>query len=71
MLRLFDDSEELLVLVNPISRAKIFMLPDGEWEVNITDCCVSESPLAVCCEGMFVPPISVMVLKRYRWKRSG
>lgn len=65
-IKLFSDEEELLLLVNPIPRARAFMLPEGEWELNISDCEVSSKPLAILCEGVFVPPISVMVLKKHK-----
>lgn len=63
-LHLFDESEELLIFVNPIPRAKVFILPDGEWEMLVSDTMVSDRPMGIYCEGVFVPPISVMVLKK-------
>lgn len=42
-LRLFDESEELLIFVNPIPRAKVFILPDGEWEMLVSDTMASEN----------------------------
>lgn len=66
-LKLYNEEEELLLLVNPIPRARAFVLPDGEWELNISDSAVSNSPLAIYCEGVFVPPISVMVLRKHNW----
>lgn len=63
-LRWFDDSEELLILINPIPRAKLFVLPDGEWQVYVSDIRAGVTPLATYCEGVFVPPISAMVLKK-------
>ncbi len=63
-LHLFDESEELLIFVNPIPRAKVFILPDGEWEMLVSDSAVSVRPMGIYCEGVFVPPISVMVLKK-------
>lgn len=66
-LKLFNEEEELLLLINPIPRARAFVLPDGEWELNISDSTVSNSPLAIYCEGVFVPPISVMVLRKHNW----
>lgn len=65
-LRLFDESEELLIFVNPIPRAKVFILPDGEWEMLVSDTMASEKPMGIYCEGVFVPPISVMVLRKMR-----
>lgn len=62
-IKLFNEVEQLLIYVNPIPRAKPFVLPDGEWELLISDSAVSEKPMATLCEGVFVPPISVMVLK--------
>ena len=55
-------SEEILILVNPIPRAKMFILPDGEWLLHISDIAASDTPLATYCEGVVVPPISAMVL---------
>ena len=66
-LKLYNEEEELLILVNPIPRARAFVLPEGEWELNISDSAVSLSPLAIYCEGVFVPPISVMVLRKHKW----
>lgn len=63
-LRWFNESEEILILINPIPRAKMFVLPDGEWQVYISDIKAGVSPLATYCEGVFVPPISAMVLKK-------
>lgn len=63
-LKLFGYGEELLLLVNPIPRAKVFVLPDGEWQLYISDTKASSEPMATYCEGVFVPPISVMVLKK-------
>ncbi len=59
-----DESEELLILVNPVPRAKMFVLPDGEWQVYISDIKAGTTPLCTYCEGVFVPPISAMVLKK-------
>ncbi|MCD7848209.1 MAG: type I pullulanase [Oscillospiraceae bacterium] len=66
MVHLFDENEELLILVNPIPRAKMIGLPDGEWQLHITDIKASLTPLATYCEGVFVPPISAMVLKKLK-----
>lgn len=66
-LRLFNDHEELLIYINPIPKAKVFPLPYGEWEVLVSDTTVSREPMAIYCEGVFVPPISVMVLKKFNW----
>lgn len=63
---LFDHDEELLILINPIPRAKAFTLPDGEWQLHVSDTAVSLSPMATYCEGVFVPPISAMVLKKLK-----
>ena len=63
-LMLRGENEELLILVNPIPRAKMFVLPDGEWQVYVSDIKAGNCPLATYCEGVFVPPISVMVLKK-------
>ncbi len=63
-LMLRDDQDEILILVNPIPRAKMFVLPDGEWQVYISDIKAGITPLATYCEGVFVPPISVMVFKK-------
>ncbi len=65
-LRLFDEEEELLIFVNPIPRAKVFILPDGEWEMLVSDTMASEKPMGIYCEGVFVPPISVMVLRKMK-----
>ncbi len=65
-IQLYSESEELLILVNPIPRAKMFVLPDGEWELHVSDAAVSDSAMAILCEGVFVPPISAMVLKKFR-----
>lgn len=65
-IRLFDENDELLIYVNPIPRAKVFLLPDGEWQVYISDVAASKAPMATYCEGVFVPPISVMVLKKLK-----
>ena len=54
--------DELLILVNPVPRAKMFILPDGEWNLHISDIKASAEPLATYCEGVIVPPISAMVL---------
>ena len=54
--------EEMLILVNPIPRAKMFLLPDGEWYLHISDIKASTEPLATYCEAIAVPPISAMVL---------
>lgn len=54
--------EELLILINPIPRAKMFILPDGEWHMHVSDISASVTPLATYCEGVIVPPISAMVL---------
>lgn len=54
--------EEMLILVNPIPRAKMFELPDGEWHLHVSDIACSEAPMATYCEGVIVPPISAMVL---------
>ena len=53
--------EEMLMLINPIPRAKMFMLPDGEWLLHVSDIKASTEPLATYCEGVVVPPISAMV----------
>lgn len=63
-LKWFNEDEEILILVNPIPRAKMFVLPDGEWQVYVTDIKAGVTPLATYCEGVFVPPISAMVLKK-------
>ena len=63
-LKLFDDNDEILILANPVPRAKMAVLPDGEWQVYISDIKAGNEPLATYCEGVFVPPISVMVLKK-------
>lgn len=54
--------EEMLILINPIPRAKMFILPEGEWYLHVSDVYASEKPLATFCEGVIVPPISAMVL---------
>ena len=54
--------EEMLMLINPVPRAKMFGLPDGEWYLHVSDVYCSDTPLATYCEGVIVPPISVMVL---------
>lgn len=54
--------EELLMLINPIPRAKMFALPDGEWHLHVSDIKASVEPFATYCEGVIVPPISAMVL---------
>ncbi len=54
--------EEMLILVNPIPRAKMFLLPDGEWYLHVSDIKASTEPLATYCEAIVVPPISAMVL---------
>lgn len=54
--------EQILILVNPIPRAKMFMLPDGEWYLYVSDIKASNEPMATYCEGIAVPPISAMVL---------
>lgn len=59
-----DGGESILILVNPIPRAKMFMLPDGEWYLYVSDIAASIKPLATYCEGVVVPPISAMVLIR-------
>lgn len=64
-IKLFGYDEELLILINPIPRAKMFVLPDGEWELILSDTMGSDKPMAIYCEGVFVPPISAMVLKKY------
>ena len=64
-IHLYDEEEELLIFVNPIPRAKLFALPDGEWRLCVSDCTVSENALAIFCEAVYVPPISVMVLKKF------
>ena len=56
--------DDMLILVNPIPRAKMFILPDGEWHLHISDISCSETPMATYCEGVIVPPISVMVMIR-------
>lgn len=63
-LKLCNESEQLLILINPVPRAKMFVLPEGEWEVYISDIKASSEPMATYCEGVFVPPISAMVLIR-------
>lgn len=57
-----NGAEPILILVNPIPRAKFFMLPDGEWFLHVSDITASQTPLATYCEGVVVPPISSMVL---------
>ena len=64
-IHLYDEEEELLIFVNPIPRAKLFALPNGEWRLCVSDCTVSENALAIFCEAVYVPPISVMVLKKF------
>ncbi len=59
---LLSQSEDMLILINPITRAKMFMLPDGEWHLHVSDIAASNEPLATYCEGVVVPPISAMVL---------
>lgn len=59
-----NGGENILILINPIPRAKMFMLPDGEWYLHVSDISASEKPLATYCEGVVVPPISAMVLVR-------
>lgn len=61
-LKLSDESEQILLLINPVPRARMFVLPEGEWEVYISDIKASGEPMATYCEGVFVPPISAMVL---------
>ena len=63
-LRLNTPTECLLILVNPVPRAKMMTLPDGEWYLHVSDITASESPMATYCEGIIVPPISGMVLIR-------
>ena len=63
-LRLNTPTECLLILVNPVPRAKMMTLPDGEWYLHVSDIAASESPMATYCEGIIVPPISGMVLIR-------
>lgn len=63
-LKLSDEDEHILILINPVPRAKMFVLPEGEWEVYISDIKASNEPMATYCEGVFVPPISAMVLVR-------
>ncbi len=63
-LRLSGAEESMLILVNPIPRAKMFMLPDGEWYLHVSDIAASAKPMATYCEGVVVPPISAMVLVR-------
>ena len=55
-------SEELLILINPVPRAKMFILPEGEWNLHVSDVKASTDPLATFCEGVVVPPISAMAL---------
>lgn len=57
-----NGSEPMLILINPIPRAKLFMLPDGEWLLHVSDIKASNDPMATYCEGVVVPPISAMVL---------
>lgn len=57
-----DESEQILVMINPIPRAKMMVLPEGEWELYISDIRAGNTPMATYCEGVFVPPISAMVL---------
>lgn len=63
-LRLRTDPEDLLILVNPVPRAKVMILPDGEWYLHVSDIKCSEIPMATYCEGIIVPPISGMILVR-------
>ncbi len=63
-LRLRTGTEDVLILVNPIPRAKMIMLPDGEWLLHVSDIVCSEKPMATYCEGLIVPPISGMILIR-------
>ncbi len=63
-LELSSEEEKVLILVNPVPRAKMFVLPEGEWQVYISDIKAGNEPLATYCEGVFVPPISAMVLIR-------
>ncbi len=63
-LRLRTEPEDVLILVNPIPRAKMIMLPDGEWYLHVSDVGCSEKPMATYCEGVIVPPISGMILIR-------
>ena len=61
-LELSNEDETILMLINPIPRAKVFLLPEGEWQVYISDIKAGNTPMATYCEGVFVPPISAMVL---------
>lgn len=61
-IRLNSSEENMLILCNPIPRAKMIKLPDGEWYLHISDVTVSENPMATFCEAVIVPPISGMVL---------
>ena len=61
-LELRNGDETILMLINPIPRAKVFILPEGEWQVYISDIKAGNKPMATYCEGVFVPPISAMVL---------
>ena len=61
-LELRNEDETILMLINPIPRAKVFILPEGEWQVYISDIKAGNKPMATYCEGVFVPPISAMVL---------
>lgn len=56
--------DDILILINPIPRAKMFILPDGEWLLHVSDIKASVEPLATYCEGIIVPPISATVLVR-------
>ena len=56
--------EDILITVNPIPRAKMFILPEGEWQLYISDISASVSPMATFCEGVIIPPISAMVFIR-------
>ncbi len=61
-LELSNENEAILMLINPIPRAKVFMLPEGEWQVYVSDIKAGNEPMATYCEGVFVPPISAMVM---------
>ena len=63
MLRL-RGKEDVLIIANPIPRAKMMILPDGEWLLHVSDIHCSEEPMATYCEGIVVPPISGMILIR-------
>lgn len=56
--------DTVLILINPIPRAKMFILPDGEWNLHVSDIKASACPFASFCEGVVVPPISAMALVR-------